>query len=97
MNNFYQISFSSKALSDYLNLLELASNISFNYYQKIYQIFDFHLTILSKNPYTYPIIQSKKNLRRIILHNYILTYTITNHTIMVKRIFSNRTEYMKYI
>lgn len=96
MSPKYRIQYTSKAKSDYYNMLEHAFNISLNYYQKIYQDFNSKIQSLLENPYIYPEIQNT-NFRKTKIFNYILVYEISTDTILVYRIFSNRVQYIKYI
>lgn len=98
MNKNYQIQFTSKAKSDYYSILEYSLEISFNYYKEIMKNFKSKIQNLLKYPYIYPIIPSKKDLRKIVINNnYILVYKIINNTIIIQRIFSKKVNYTKYI
>lgn len=92
----YKIEYTSKAKSDYYNMLEHSLNLHFNYYQKIQNEFHSKIQNLLENPYIYPKIQNT-NYRKTTILNYILVYKIFNNTILVYRIFSNKIQYIKYI
>lgn len=97
MNYRYEIQYTSKAKSDYYNMLENSLNISLSYYQKSYQNFNSKIQNLLENPYIYPIIQSNSELRKMLISNYILIYEICHNKIVVHRIFSNKIQYAKFI
>lgn len=97
MKNKYKIQYTSKAESDYYNMLEHSLNISFNYYQKIYKDFNSKIQSLLENPYMYPIIENRKEFRKITISNYIIVYKICDSTLIVYRIFSNKNPYINYI
>lgn len=97
MNKKYKIQFTSKANSDYYNVLEHSLNISFKYYKKICENFNSKILNILENPYIYPIIQTKRKFRKVTICNYILVYEIYNHTIIVYRIFSGKIKYSEYI
>lgn len=92
----YKIKYTSKAKSDYYNILEHSFNIHFNYYRKIQEEFHSKIQNLLENPYIYSKIQNT-NFRKTTIFNYILVYKIFNNTILVYRIFSSKIQYIKYI
>ena len=88
--------YTSKAKSDYYNLIENSVNIHFNYYQKIRNEFSSKIQNILENPYMYPKIQIK-DLRKVKINSYILIYKIHVDTIIIHRIFSNKIPYIKYL
>lgn len=95
--NKYKIEYTSKAQSDYYNMLEHSFNIHFNYYQKIYEEFHSKIQNILENPYIYPVIKTKKEFRKTNISNYIIVYKICNNTVIVYRVFLSKIQYMNYI
>lgn len=93
----YKIKFTSKAKSDYYNMLESSLNISKKYFKKINEKFNLKIQYLLKNPYIYPMAENNENFRKIIIYNYILIYQICNEEIVICRIFFCKVPYEKYI
>lgn len=93
----YKIEYTSKAQSDYYNMLEHSLSIHFNYYRKIYEEFHSKIQNLLENPYIYPIIENKKEFRKTNISNYIIVYKICNNIVIVYRIFLSKIQYTKYI
>lgn len=91
----YKIEYTSKAKSDYYNMLEHSLNMHFNYYLKIQEEFHSKIQNLLENPYIYSKIQNT-NFRKITILNYILVYKILMDTILVYRIFSSKIQYIKH-
>lgn len=98
MNKKYKIQFTSKAKSDYYNILDYSFEISFNYYIKIIKSFKSKIQNLLKYPFIYPKVLSTREFRKVIIdNNYVLIYKIYGNIIIVERIFSKRINYIKYI
>lgn len=92
----YKIDFTSKAQSDYYNIMEKSFYIHFNYYQKIREEFHSKIQNILENPHMYPVIQIK-DFRKASVDTYIIIYKIHMDTVIIQRIFSSKISYTEYL